>query len=72
MEHPIEEARHEGNLVPMSDVRGQLVTAQCHLKALQGELAWTLEVVKRADERAALAESHRNEALLQLSFLENV
>ncbi|XP_043805087.1 uncharacterized protein LOC122721404 [Manihot esculenta] len=71
MDRRIEEARHEENLTATSDAQGHLAAAQDHLKALQEELAWTRNAVKRADERAAVAEARREEVLEQLSSLES-
>lgn len=70
MDRQVEEARHEENLIATSDARGQLAVAHEHLKSLKEELAWTQEVVKRADERAATAEQDRIEVMAQLSSLE--
>lgn len=64
----IKEARLEENLSATSDARGQLTVAQEHLKTLQEELNWTRDAVKRADERAAAAETHRDEVALPLDL----
>lgn len=59
----IEEAHLEENLSVTSDARGQLAAAEEHMKTLQEELNWTWDAAKRADERAVMAETNRDEAL---------
>ncbi|XP_043814598.1 uncharacterized protein LOC122724106 [Manihot esculenta] len=66
----IEEAQHEENLIATNDARGHLAAVQEHLKSLQGELSYTQDALRRADERAAAAEVSRDEVLEQLSSLE--
>ncbi|XP_021596622.1 protein BCAP-like [Manihot esculenta] len=68
----IEEARLEENLSATSDAWSNLAAAQEHSKSLQVELSTTLEALRRADGRAATAEISRDEALKQLSSLEEV
>ncbi|XP_021624753.2 golgin subfamily A member 6-like protein 2 [Manihot esculenta] len=72
VDHRIEEARHKENLSATSDARGHLATAQEHLKTLKGELSYTVEALKRADEKAVEAETRRDKALEQLSSLREV
>ncbi|XP_043815433.1 MAP7 domain-containing protein 1-like [Manihot esculenta] len=66
----IEEARLEENLTATNDARGHLAAAQEHMKTLREELAHTKEALEGANKRAAAAEVRRDEALEQLSSLE--
>ncbi|XP_043813728.1 uncharacterized protein LOC122723882 [Manihot esculenta] len=68
----IEEARLEENLSATSDARGNLAMAHEHSKSLQVKLSYTLDALKRADEKAAAVEIRCDEALKQLSSLEEV
>ncbi|XP_043817308.1 uncharacterized protein LOC122724979 [Manihot esculenta] len=70
VDRQIEEARHEENLITISDARGHLAATQEHLKILQGELSYTQDALRRVDERAATTEVRRDEVLEQLSSLE--
>ncbi|XP_043814063.1 uncharacterized protein LOC122723984 [Manihot esculenta] len=68
----IEEARLEENLSATSNARGNLAAAREHSKSLQAELTYAKEALKRAEGRAAVAEISRDEALKQLSSLEEI
>ncbi|XP_021597647.1 ribosome-binding protein 1-like [Manihot esculenta] len=72
VDHRVEEARLEENPSATSDARSNLAVAREHSKSLQAELAYALDALKRADEKAAEAEIRCKEALKQLSSLEAV